>query len=250
MPTEQENDGGNWKETYLPENLRGEKFFDTIPDVSTLAKVAFDTKKAQGSMVRIPDAKTSEQDLETFYSKIRPESPEKYEIKPGQMPEGIEYDKGMETLFLNEVAYKAGLSNRQAQSIIDWWNTTVIALTEEDKKEREGAENTLKQEWGRNFDGNIGLAKQAALKFGGQEYADSFDGLDNTTKRVLSQIGKLTGNDRLVQGQSVGSTTKDEAQAKIDEVMGNKDHPYHKRDRPGHERAVQEMAKFYQVLVG
>lgn len=242
------DNGGNWKETYLPEDLRNEKFFETIPDVPTLAKVAFDTKKMQGGMVKIPDNKATEQELENFYSRTRPESPDKYEIKPVQLPEGVEYDKELEKQFLSEVAFKAGLSNRQAQRAIDWWNNTVVALSNEARKEQEAVSNQLKQEWGREFDGNIGLAKQAALKLGGQEYAEGFDNLDNTTKKVLAQISRMTGNDNLVSGQTTSPTSKAEAQAKIDEIMGNKDHPYHRRDKPGHERATYEMSKLYQIL--
>lgn len=250
MTPEPMDNGGNWKDTYLPEELRSDKVFEPIQDVPNLAKAYANLSHLQGKSVKIPDAKASDQELDSFYSKLRPESPEKYEIKPSQLPEGFDYDKEIEQRFLGEVAYKVGLSNRQAQGIIDWWNNAVVATTDEVQKEREGAENALRQEWGRDFDGNTGLAKQTALKFGGQEYADSFSGLDNTTKKILAQVGKMTGNDRFVQGQSAGMITKDEAQAKIDEIWGNKEHPYHKRDRPGHDRAVQEMYKLNEVLAG
>lgn len=243
MPEPIDN-GGNWKDTYLPEDLRSEKFFETIPDVPTLAKVALDTKKMQGGMVKIPGVDAQDAEWDSFYSKLRPASADKYEIKPGQLPEGLEYDKDMEKQFLNEVAFKAGLSNRQAQSAIDWWNNTVVALSDEARKEREVSSNQLKQEWGREFDGNTGLAKQIALKLGGQEYSEGFDYLDNTTKKILAQVGKMTGNDKYVHGQTTSTSTREE----IDKIRNDLKHPFNDPMHRDHESARKHIMALYRKL--
>lgn len=236
------NNGGNWKETYLPEDLRGDKVFEPIQDVPNLAKAYANLSHLQGKSVKIPDAEAPDQEWDAFHSKIRPESPDKYEIKPTQLPEGLEYDKEMESRFINEVAFKAGLSNRQTQGIIDWWNNMVITLNAEAQKEREETGNALKKEWGRDFDGNTGLAKQAAIKLGGQEYADSFDGLDNGTKKILAQVGKMIGNDKLVSGSSASVS----AQEEINKIRQDPKHPFNDPMHPQHKQSIKDVLALYK----
>lgn len=225
----------------LPEDLAGDPSLANIPDVSTLAKAFVDTKKMAGGMVKIPGPETTDEELDTFYSKLRPESADKYEIQREGFPEGLEYDEKMEKLFLDEVAFPNGLSKRQAQSAIEWWNKMAVAMNDEMSNAKQEAQEALKQEWGQGYDANMGLAKQVAQKLGGQEYADGLGDMDNITLKILSQIGKMTGDDSVVKGQ----VSKTSAQEQLDKIRKDANHPFNNRMHPEHRKAREQVLALF-----
>lgn len=87
-------------------------------DPASLAKSWVSAQKMIGAdKVVIPGKDASEEEMAAFYAKIgRPESADKYEYK---LPEGVQMDDNLAKSF-KEVAYRAGLTARQAQALVEW----------------------------------------------------------------------------------------------------------------------------------
>jgi hypothetical protein len=95
---------------------------------SALAKSWVSAQKMMGAeKVVIPNDKSTEEDWNVFFNKIgRPESADKYEIKP---PEGMQLDEAVTKPF-KELAHKLGLSAKQVAGLSDWNFGAVKAAAE------------------------------------------------------------------------------------------------------------------------
>ena len=109
----------SWQSRYLSEDLRENDTLGKFEDVGSLGKSYLELQKMVGSRIKIPTDESSDDEVNDFYSKVgRPDSPDKYVVN---LPEGTDYDNELIGQFY-EVAYKNGLSNKQAQSAIEFYN--------------------------------------------------------------------------------------------------------------------------------
>ena len=203
-------DAPDWRGT-LPEDLRADPSLKDFKDVGGLAKSYVETKKLVGAQgIKPPADDAPDEEWGAYYGKLgRPESPEKYTFKPPALPEGMgEVDaEGLDGF--RKQAHAVGLTDRQAQGILDWYGTYHVAgvdkLTQHTATERKGAETALKAEWGAAYPRNISLARQtvrdlfadsptlaSAVENAGNN-ADLVRGLVRIGERMLEH-GEITGN--------------------------------------------------------
>ena len=84
--------------------------------------------------------------------------------KPDDLPEGLEYDQGLEGVFKN-TAHALGLNPAQAKGVSDAYNAHVGELFTKAEEVRvkmfDDSVNALKNVWGAEHEGNIEKAKRA-----------------------------------------------------------------------------------------
>lgn len=231
----------------VSDDIKNSPTLQDVPDVGTALKRFVDGQSYIGKLkeeaVKIPGPEAGELELNDFYTKIgRPASPDKYEINRKELPEGFTYHEDLEKNFIDNVAFKTGLTSKQAEAIINWYNDQAAAQSIANDKAAEEYRGGLKTEWAGEYDTNYGLAKQAALKMGGQEYADDLDSLDNTTLKILTQIAKMTNNDSLVSGQPSHVS----AQEALDKIRKDPNHPFNNNMHPEHKNAQKQVLDLFR----
>ncbi|WP_272520131.1 peptidase [Providencia sp. PROV223] len=135
-------------------------------------------------------------------------APEKYEFTAG---EGQELDKEAVAAF-EPIARELGLSNEQAQKIVDVYGSTIMPQlvkqqADEWQKQITGWAETVKADKdGLGSDESIGNAQKALDQFGSPELKSYLveTGLGNHPElvRVFSKIGKAMSEDGFVSGSS------------------------------------------------
>lgn len=135
-------------------------------------------------------------------------APEKYEFTAG---EGQELDKEAIAAF-EPIARELGLSNEQAQKIVDVYGSTIMPQlvkqqADEWQKQITGWAETVKADKdGLGSDESIGHAQKALDQFGSPELKSYLveTGLGNHPElvRVFSKIGKAMSEDGFVSGSS------------------------------------------------
>ena len=118
---------------------------------------------------------------------------------------------------------------------------------------RENAVDTLQKEFGDSFDEKLGLARDAALQFGGEELMNVMDstGLGNNPEviKAFAAIGKAMSSDEVIGGggRQNFKMSPSEALHAIDSKQRDPNFmsAYTDRDSPGHNGAVKEMQELF-----
>ncbi len=244
----------NWRDG-LSEGLKDDPALKDFADVENLAKSYVNTKKMVGDTIRLPedgdpDAATK---TEEIYSKLgRPDKPEDY---TAQMPGGedIVWDEDSVGAF-KTVAHAAGLNNKQAQVVMDWYGDLVEAGMKEQDEGLKDAVETLKKDWGSSYDRNMAMTLQAIDKMGGPELKTELEtrGLGNSPRltKFIYSFAKNLAEDGIIPGEVAGVITKADAVAKIEAIKADPEHPYFHKDKPGYKEATDEMYRLNQIVTG
>jgi len=184
----------------LPEPLRAEKGLHKFKDRDALAASYVELQRKLGTSVHIPKDESDAAEWEKLFSRLRPESPDKYELPA----EGFTEE---DAAALKKTAYENGLSAKQAKAlaslIADSEKKKQTATLEGMKSRSEEASSVLKQEYGKDFDGNLELARKALTHlFPGATEKLSGSGLDDNPAfiRGLVSLGKRLGEDSFISG--------------------------------------------------
>jgi hypothetical protein len=246
----------DWKSS-LSEDLRGEKSLSDFKDVSAMAKSYVETKKMMGDAVRLPKTDAPPEDWDKFYARLgRPEAPDKYEFKRPQLAEGAKYDEEMETAFKG-LAHKAGLHPRQAQSLLEGYNAMQAERLQKYTGQMEEGVNSLKKEWGQNYDKNLSVATRAVKELGGDELIAMLDetGLGNhpTLIKLFSRLGQDMTEDTFVVGDTAsgaGAKTPADIEAELAAIRTGKDSHYmDKFDNPLKQAAMRQVEQLTEQLL-
>ena len=223
----------SWQSRYLSEDLRENDTLGKFEDVGSLGKSYLELQKMVGSRIKVPTDESSEDEVNDFYSKAgRPDSPDKYTIN---LPEGIDYDNELVGQFY-EVAYKNGLSNKQAQSAIEFYNhiNADMSINQESQMQqsRVDSEASLKKEWGiGDYNKNLALSKKAFKRFADDDLKEFVDktGMSNNVAmiRFLYKIGNAFSDpDMGGLGKDSANVDSDSAKLEINAIMKDSKHKY------------------------
>ena len=191
----------------LPEDIRGEAVFRDIKDLAGLAKSYHGAAKLLGrdpkTLLAGPGPDDAEGWAKAYAALGRPETAEGYKLPP--TPEGLQESAELKTGFL-KVAHEAGLSDRQAARLAEWWNGTAAGTAQAQTAAQERTEAagiaTLQAEWGNEFAANLDLAKKALANYGDEKlvaYLDSTRlGNDPALIRAFAKIGKPLAEDGIL----------------------------------------------------
>lgn len=249
--------GATWHET-LPEE------FKTHPTLKPhfgkpldgLVKSYVEAQKMLGSALKVPGDMATAEERSAFWAKVgRPEAPDKYELKD---PDGFD-PKGLPDEFrasFRKQAFEAGMTKEQAQAAWGFYlgetQKARSAWEEHGKKQVEATRETLRKEWSSGFDAKVKDVNKGAALFGEklQEKVLAMAAQDADFAKALAGVGAAVSEDTTRSSSGGGELTKEQAAAKITEIMGNKDHPYHSKLKPGHREAVAEMQRLFEIKVG
>jgi len=194
--------------------------------------------------------------LEVILGKLgRPEKADGYQLPTIEnLPAGFTIEaenvKGY-----TELAHKVGLTNTQASELFKYYIERNAGLHQQAvtgaEETRAATEKQLRLEWGIGYDAQIALAKKTLSYAAGdstEALAEKY-GNDPVFLKALAKLGNDLGEDILGKGGPMpGELTRESAQKELDEIQGNPEHPYHVKEKAGHEAAVARVHQLYQIL--
>lgn len=259
----------------INEDLRESSNLKDFSDVNQLAKSYVELQRMVGNSVRIPPADASDESKKEFLSKIkdvegivfkdsedmfsqlgRPATPEDYKIEldeklTEQMPSLSE-----EILEFNKIAHEAGLTNEQVNTLVDMRSKEISSQLAEVEQQRQTATETLKKAWGSDFDNRLNAVKQVT-KIYSEKYGDEISDLINSpagdNPALLLMLSDLALSLKEKGHVGVSDTqfgmTPEGAKDKIAEKKADIgfQKAYHDDRHPGHNKAVAELTKLYDI---
>ena len=245
----------------LPEEIRDHPSLQSINDVGNLGLSFVNAQRLIGAD-KIPLPKNpTEDDLSNIYSKLgRPDEPSGYAIQAdGQIL--TEGDVNTYT----DIAHKLGLSKAQANGILDYYRSsiqqTTEAMSKEAQQEKQMIEESLKAEWGANYDAKVNQANRAVADIAGEDLLNMV--LEDGTKvgnhpafiKAFANFAdfktSVTKEDTISENSVNYRMSPADAKAKIDTIMNDKSHAYWDRKNPvAREKAVKEVQDLYEMTVG
>lgn len=256
----------SWRDQ-IPEDLRTHPTLRDIKDLGGLAKSYIHAQQMIG-VDKLPKPKddwTKEQ-YDQFYNNLgRPPTPDKYQVPEYKLPEGFPKNDEEVKKFMG-VFHEAGLTQKQAQAIMDNWmahnvelfNKSNQAAMDNHKQEME----QLKKDFGLAYDERIKGAQLAVNMVADEGFKEwlntaTVNGvpLGNSPQMIkfLSNIGTHILEDSIDgsgDGQlkmTPGQAQQELAQMKMDEnfnkMLLNKQHP-------GHEEAVKKFRQINRFIAG
>ncbi len=262
----------------LPEDLREEPVIKNTKDLVGLAKQLVDSQKMLGNSIRIPGKDAGDEDRQKFYERLQevpgvakipeevkslddvkpvlqklgaPEKPDDYQIQP---PESLEVpDEFLGSL--KGTLHEIGATQHQAQRFAEKVFEDLSARTEAVRAAVEGHREELRKTFGQKTDEVLQQSAAVLKELGGDELDAVLKqaGLDShpAVVKAAAEIAKRLGESGITPPPGSGGSgalTPAEAQAQINEILNNKDHPYHNRRAAGHEDAVKKFLKLHEYL--
>lgn len=234
----------------LPEDLRNEPSLKNFTDPATLAKSYVHAQRMIGAdKIALPGKSATDDEWRAIYEKLgAPQDPAKYELPKS---EALGDDALGE---FRNAAFKAGLNNRQAETVTQFMDSTLTKAREVFEQQADEAryngEQELRKEWGQAFDQKVELAYKAAIDTLGS--ADLLDEIKLADGRMLgdhpqvvkmfAKIAEQIGEDNLVGDTSEMVMTPAEAGERIAD-MTRRDSPYWDKMHPEHDKYVSEVLR-------
>ena len=245
----------------LPEEIRDHPSLQSINDVGNLGLSYVNAQRLIGAD-KIPLPKNpTEDDLSNIYSKLgRPDEPSGYAIQAdGQIL--TEGDVNTYT----DIAHKLGLSKAQANGILDYYRSsiqqTTEAMSKDAQQEKQMIEESLKAEWGANYDAKVNQANRAVADIAGEDLLNMV--LEDGTKvgnhpafiKAFANFAdfktSVTKEETISENSVNYRMSPADAKAKIDTIMNDRSHAYWDRKNPvARDKAVKEVQDLYEMLNG
>jgi hypothetical protein len=251
------HDPKNWR-LGLPAELQEDVTLRKFSDIPALASAYINAQKLIGAeKIIIPGKHATEEDWAGVYRKLGlPEDVKEYKVA---FKEGATIDPEFTGAF-TQIAHKLGVLPKQAQGLAEWFSD--LNMQAEDKylnTVKEGqkvALEGLRTEWGKSYDANLGRAQNVLKNFGSpelnQHLEDTGFGNDPKLIKLLATIGdKMYKEGSIVSSEGAGiggPMSPKDAKSASDTIMGNRNHPYHVKDHPGHKAAVKEVEALFQQM--
>lgn len=247
-----------WQTQYLSEDLQGNDTLSKFKDVGSLGNSYVELQKLVGSRVKVPTDDSTEEDVNSFYNQIgRPESPENYSI---DLPSDS-YPQDVIQSFLKE-AHASGLTNKQAQAAINFYNTIEtdgqINSDAAMQQAKVDAESALKKEWGpTEYAKELAVSRRAFNRFADDDLKAFVNetGVTNNVAMIkfLNRIGKAFSEpDMAGSGKDSGSIDGDSAKIEISAMLKDKTHKYNEalfdNTHPKHAEAMSYRDHLYDIV--
>jgi len=248
-----DNQSTDWRSS-LSEELKADATLSNIKDVESAAKTLIHQQKMLGS--RIPIPKTDEEKVELYTKLGRPEKASEYKIEIPQTHQG--YFKEDQVNEFRNVAHTIGLNNDQVNALINYQMKSVDNDINNEpsrlKVAKQESLNTLKQEWGLEYDQNLRSAQRALDVYGDDEIKELMNGEAGNHPaviRLFSRLGKEVTEEmsKNTQNNTLAVSPLD-AKAEIESIQQNKGHPYHNGHDKDHKNAVEHMRQLHEKVFG
>ena len=254
----------NFKE-HIDEELRNDPSLASYTSINGMAKSLINAQKMVGAdKVVIPGKYTTEDEMNSFYSKIgRPDTPDGYEIKPSETigEEGVD--------FFRQMAHKHGLTQQQAVGIFSEYGEYVGSATDKSDEQIEqiqlGIEADLKKEWGDQYQAKLNTSNEVVDYFVPEGTASDdiieLQLADGTRlgdhPKVIEMfanigdfIGEKIGEDSFSGRDSVPGIALEEAERELNSIRAPGNTAYWDKNHPDHARSVQRALQLQEILTG
>jgi len=246
----------SWKDS-ISEEYRNDPNIEKFTEADSLAKSYINAVKMIGQdKIVIPTKNSSQEAWDEAYAKLgRPESADKYalDVKSDVVP----FDDTAIKSFA-EQSHKLGLNNKQAQGILEFYKNNMEGSAQQAKIDTETAqsqaEQQLRQEWGRDFEGKVKQAGALAKANIDPEVLDMT--LSNGTRlgdhpeiiKGFAKIANMMSEDKIVATESENVNTVADIETEISAITNDTDGPYWNKQHPDHDKVVQQVYTLREML--
>lgn len=237
-----------------PEILKA-PMFQSVKGMDDVVKGYYHAQKMVGAdKIVVPTkASTPEQWKEYYIKAGLPATIDDY--KP-ELPETIDDPNFKQALI--QKAYELNVRPDQLSAIVAEMEKSNEALVENYQAEQvaqiKQTDEALRKEWGADYQRNLVQATRVIKHFGGDDMLnqilESPLASDGSFLRLMAKVGaNLTKEDSFSnEVTSRFGTSREDAQKKINEIYGNRNHPYFDNGHAQHKDAVAEMLKYQEIL--
>ena len=248
-----DNQSTDWRSS-LSDELKNDSTLANIKDVESAAKTLIHQQKMLGS--RIPMPKTDEERSELYTKLGRPNDASGYKVEVPQSHESYFQEDNLNEF--KNVAHNIGLNQSQVDALLNYQLKTIDNDVSKEGSRiavgKQETENSLKQEWGYDYDKQVRNAKRALEVYGDPELQQLMQGEAGNNPAVVkffARIGKDITEDMAKNTQNnTLATSPLDAKAEIDGIYANTNHPYHKPYDKGHKEAVEHMRQLHEKVFG
>ena len=246
----------SWKDS-ISEEYRADPSIEKFTEIDALAKSYINATKMIGQdKIVIPTKNSTQEAWDEAYAKLgRPESADKYalDVKSDVVP----FDETAIKSFA-EQSHKLGLNNKQAQGILEFYKNNMEGTAQQSKIDTETAqvqaEQQLRQEWGRDFEGKVKQAGALAKANINPEVLDMQ--LQDGTRigdhpEIIKGFAKIAGmmsEDKILGTESENADTAKDIESEISALSNDKNGPYWNRSHPDHDKVVQQVYTLREML--
>ena len=209
--------------------------YKSVPD---MAKALANANALIGKKLGVPNEKSSPEEVAAFRRSLGvPDSIEEYKFAPDALPEGMTWDDNNVKNYA-EIAHKHNIPPSAMKALVTehakMEHFKMQGMQAQIEKQHVEAVNTLKKEWGGEFEKNIGLAKQAAKIAGVNANSQGF--ADPEVVRGFVRLSQMMSEDKV--GRSMSGSEFMTGQARAKDIMSNPDNSWHKRYMEGDREAA------------
>jgi hypothetical protein len=245
-----------WKDS-ISEQYRNDPNIEKFTEIDALAKSYINATKMIGQdKLVIPNNNSTEEAWNEVYTKLgRPESADKYSLDVKS--EVVNLDENAIKQFA-EQSHKLGLNNKQAQGILEFYKNNMEGSAQQSKIDTETAqaqaEQQLRQEWGRDFEGKVKQAGALAKANINPEVLDMT--LSNGTRlgdhpEIIKGFAKIAGmmqEDKIVATESENAQSVSNIEEEIASMVNDRNSPYWNKQHPDHDKMVQQVYTLREML--
>ena len=246
----------SWKDS-ISEEYRADPNIEKFTEIDALAKSYINATKMIGQdKVVIPNNNSTEEHWNEVYSKLgRPDSADKYSLDVKS--EVVNLDENAIKSFA-ENAHQLGLNNKQAQGILEFYKNNMEGNAQQSKIDTETAqvqaEQELRQEWGRDFEGKVKQAGALAKANINPEVLDMT--LSNGIRvgdhpeiiKGFAKIANMMSEDKILATESENTDTVKDIESEIAALSNDRNGPYWNRSHPDHDKVVQQVYTLREML--
>lgn len=229
------------KPEWLPEKFwRNDK-----ADVEALSKSYQGLEQLLGKKANAivpPTEKSTPEEVAAYRKAIGvPDSPEGYNLKPEQLPEGVTWDDNVAKRAA-ELAHKHNVPAAAMQEFMqfDMERAAMMqqaAATMIDAQLQQGRAE-LERVWGEKMPEKIELARRAALTAGVDPSSQGF--VDPAVVKAIVSLAEKLSDDKLVAGDQTGVSS---TRARARDIMTNQANPLYARYQEGDPEVVDQVRR-------
>jgi hypothetical protein len=228
-----------------PEWLEAKFWTDKGPNVEALAKSYDVAQRALGRKAQAvvpPTEKSTPEEVAEYRKALGvPETPEGYNLKPEQLPEGVTWDENVAKQAA-ELAHKHHIPAAAMQEFMKFdmeraalMNQAAASMIE---TQLEAGRAELQKVWGDKMPEKIELARRAAVTAGVDPTSQGF--VDPQVVKAIVSLAEKLSDDKLVAGDQTGASS---TRSRARDIMTNQANPLYARYQEGDPEVVDQVRR-------
>lgn len=231
--------------TDKPEWLPAKFWTDNGPNVEAILKSYQGMEQLVGRKAQAvlpPTEKSTPEEVAEYRKAIGvPESPEAYNLKPEQLPEGVTWDDNVAKKAA-ELAHKHNVPAAAMQEFMkfDMERAALMnqAAAQMIETQLETGRAELQKVWGDKMPEKIELARRAAVTAGVDPTSQGF--VDPQVVKAIVNLAEKLSDDKLVAGDQTGASS---TRARAKDIMTNAANPLYLRYQEGDAEVVDQVRR-------